>query len=81
MCKTCSAFGIWACRETVGTCDLCGRMKDVFMLMDYADENDFEGKPAETVCLDCLSAGKHMKAAHEPKNVANNPFLTKETTP
>lgn len=63
-CVPCASFGVFQCRETVDTCGLCGQWGDVFALMDYADENDWEGTPVEIVCLDCLCNGKHMKAAH-----------------
>ena len=65
-CITCAAHGMFHCRETVGTCDLCGTYGDVYM--DYGKSGDRE-RPDETVCLDCLSAGKHLQSAHEPANV------------
>lgn len=66
-CFNCSAYGTFACRETVGDCDLCGQYGDV--LMDYSHSGDRE-RPDETVCLDCLISGKHLKAAHTPEGEA-----------
>lgn len=61
MCRTCGTYGFLSCRETVGKCDLCGHRADVYM--DYSKSGDREN-PDETVCLDCMTAGAHIKAAH-----------------
>lgn len=65
-CVPCAAYGTFACRESVGTCGLCGEFGDVFMEMTYTSEDDFEGTATETVCLTCLCKGKHLKCAHTP---------------
>lgn len=62
ICPVCAEHGIFYCRETVATCDKCGVRKDVFMEMDYSSDDD--GVPVDTVCLDCLSTGQHLKNAH-----------------
>lgn len=61
-CVTCAYYGAMSCRETVGTCDLCGKYADVNM--DYSKSGDRE-RPDQTVCLDCLTGGAHITAAHE----------------
>lgn len=63
MCKPCAEHGIFRCRETVATCDHCKVYKDVFMEMSYKDDDD-PGSPVDTVCLDCLATGEHLKNAH-----------------
>ena len=66
-CPTCAIYGMMSCRETVGTCDLCGKRGDVYM--DYSKSGDREN-PDETVCLDCMCDGKHLASAHTPEAAA-----------
>lgn len=62
ICAVCAEHGMWNCRETVATCDRCGVRKDVFAEMDYSTDDN--GVAIDTVCLDCLSIGQHLKSAH-----------------
>lgn len=60
-CIQCSAHGIFSCQETVGTCGICStRNTDINRYRSGA----YEAKP-ESICLDCLAAGKHMTSAHD----------------
>jgi hypothetical protein len=56
-CERCALHGVFYCQETVGTCDLCHQEYDVFRYRP-------EGEVPETVCLNCLVNGEHMKSAH-----------------
>lgn len=57
-CIQCHAHGVLSCQETVGKCDTCGHPQtDIYRYR--------AGKSTpESICLDCLSAGHHLKSAH-----------------
>lgn len=56
-CAQCQVHGVFSCQETVGTCGQCGTNGDVFVYR--------AGPSPEVVCLDCITAGKHMTTAHQ----------------
>lgn len=63
-CIQCSVHGVFSCQETVGGCDFCGTQRtDINRYRSGA----YEQKP-ESICLDCLGAGKHMASAHDQQH-------------